>query len=196
MRKFELLKDICGPQWNVKAGSIFEKVGKGEEHGAYSNGNYHLHPSYIENNPEWFREIVEKEPFVWDDDKVADALAQFAIQVASEKIQCEPYKFIGLFKASQNFDPTIAKKIYDKYIKAGSGTANDVQNLDEYIEKWGKSPSKPLNSEWEIVEFRRKGNIYRKMENVWRSQRNIFDFTQEELLEDATIYSVKRLSDV
>lgn len=72
MRKFELLKDLP----DAKVGTIIKQE---KENGLYFYKGIHddgdeswYIPEAVENNPEWFREIVEKEPFVWDDISVAN----------------------------------------------------------------------------------------------------------------------------
>jgi hypothetical protein len=188
MRKFELLNDLP----DAKAGTILESDGGSYHYESIVNGipkgELCYYRDYVENNPSWFKEIVEKEPFVW-----TDSLVRELVDCLPNYDRDSRHEIVNQFKAS---------KQQSQSIKAGKGTAIDVLNSEDYwkerndlIKKVSPTPSKPLNSEWEIVEFRRNGNTFRKHGDVWRSQRDVFDYTIEELLENGTIYSVKRLSD-
>lgn len=59
MRKFKLLKDISTPTLNIPAGSVFEEGGSCIK--MYLNGKIGYESEKVENNPDWFEEVQEKE---------------------------------------------------------------------------------------------------------------------------------------
>ena len=57
-KKYRLLKNIVTPTEFIVRGAIFIKTGVGKD-GAYTCGNYTLHPDYVERNSMWFEEMDE-----------------------------------------------------------------------------------------------------------------------------------------
>jgi len=57
-KQYRLKRDISAPASFVNAGAIFTKTGIGDN-GAYTlpNGQYPLHPKYVEDNDAWFDPI-------------------------------------------------------------------------------------------------------------------------------------------
>ena len=103
MRKFELLRDLP----NAKSGAIYRQTEDKLNYANYdllSNRSWDVsYPAeYIENNPEWFKEIVEEEPFVWTDELVLE----YAMMVSTSS---HPYLYNiehwKKFKASKQQSP-------------------------------------------------------------------------------------------
>ena len=57
-KKYRLLKNIVTPTEFIVRGAIFIKTGVGKD-GAYTCGNYTLHPDYVERNSMWFEDMDE-----------------------------------------------------------------------------------------------------------------------------------------
>lgn len=58
-RVFILKKDIASPVYTIKEGSIFKQYYKNES--LYIWEDYKLNKDYVENNPIWFKEIINYE---------------------------------------------------------------------------------------------------------------------------------------
>jgi len=118
-KQYRLLRDLpnCGKRRMV------EYDEENMEYFVRTNGGSKIYfqPLTVENNSDWF-EIVEKEPFMWDD-KLVEELVWENFGAADTRYRIEQFK----------------KEKQSQSIKAGSGTANDVQNEKK------KSPYKDIN---------------------------------------------------
>ena len=74
-KKYLLVKDLNHPVYrNFNAGLEFFKLKSASPDSAYtsSDGKVTFHPFYVENNPEWFKEVVENKTFEWTDELVKE----------------------------------------------------------------------------------------------------------------------------
>jgi len=130
MRKFELLKDLNS---GSKKGDIYIQVDGDEKYYHREDWKTRCDAIIVENSPLLFKEIVEKEPFVWTDELVHQyRIWLWTTEIAQLMTEKER---MTAFKAT-------------KQPSTGSATAKAM--VSEEV-KTNIYFSTPLNSEWEIV---------------------------------------------
>jgi hypothetical protein len=144
-KRYELVRDIETPVFCISRGSRFEQgVGMEGTDAAYVCANYTLHPSFVEDNPEWFKPIEDKEPtaFQWKAGFMDEVIKTISAHFQNpDKGHMTDIAEDILWLIEEKINPT------SQSIPAGKGTANETINEQRIgeAEGGGYASSRPFN---------------------------------------------------
>ena len=174
---YVLMQDIQHPAYkNIKSGTEFSKMKNDSYDSAYANESrsYTIHPSYVENNPTWFKEKGTNETKLISLSKLAESF----LVTHGERVIANGESFYRL--------PDWYKYMYDNIYMTYS---------PEQFDKMVHTPGLPTEKSFVATDSLSKHPMCKNEGTKPKKDHQILSTTYNKQSLEVVIYTVRRLSD-